>query len=109
MKKQKNKETIADALGLSTEWKRRADRRILRLMETKENISDIIEDFAYTTKDEEFGDGDWEITEYEKKLMLGGFMLGQALLHRTMHGSATEALIDLLMNKRESHFNEDED
>ena len=106
----KEKETITEALGLKPLWKKEADKLILYLLDNREKISDIIEEFALDTKQDEFGDGDYELTSYEKKLILGGFIMGQTLLHRTMRGSATEALIDLLSSTgKRSHLDNDLD
>lgn len=91
--------SINEALGISHEWKVLTDDRIENLIDTKDTISELIESEALTIKAQEFGEGNYELTPYEKKLMLSGFMISKEIQSRQIRAAATEAMMGLLAAK----------
>jgi len=90
---------INEALGLTDEWRILTDARIEELFDSKETISEVMETEALTAKAQEFGEGSYELTAYEKKLVLSGFMIAQELHSRKMRAAAAEAMMGLLADR----------
>jgi hypothetical protein len=90
---------INEALGLTNEWRILTDARIEELFNSEETISDVMESEALTAKAQEFGEGSYELTAYEKKLVLSGFMIAQEMYTRKMRAAAAEAMMGLLADR----------
>jgi hypothetical protein len=86
-------ETINTALGISEEWRSATDKKIEQLIDDEGLVSDVMEKMITAIKEEEFGEGEYEITSYEKKLTYMGFMILSELMARE---HAEQKLKDLL-------------
>lgn len=86
-------ETINTALGISEEWRSATDKKIEKLIDDEGLVSDVMEKMIAAIKEEEFGEGEYEITSYEKKLTYMGFMILSEMMAREQ---AAERLNDLL-------------
>jgi hypothetical protein len=95
--------TINEALEISKDWKTLTDARISESIEAMDTVSDVMLAEALHIKQEAFGDGSYEITNYEKKLMLSGFLLAQEMSARKMAADVEQALFSILLNKSESN------
>jgi hypothetical protein len=93
------KASINEALGIHQDWKILTDARIENLIDDKDTISEVIESEAMTIKEQEFGTGNYELTPYEKKLVLAGFMIAQEIHGRQMRAAATGAMMKLLASR----------
>lgn len=70
-------QTLPEALELTQEWYDNTAKRIEDTFgETTDKISDFIELEANNLRDEEFGEVDVNITKYERKLVLLGYLIG---------------------------------
>lgn len=77
MMEQDKNETITKGLGIEDSWFDSKAEDIARIWKKNEKISEALEELAQEIKDEEFGTG-IAPTEYEKKLILAGYVCGQA-------------------------------
>jgi hypothetical protein len=91
--------SINEAMGISKEWKILTDARIEELIEAKDTISEVLETEILTIKEQEFGTGSYELTPYERKIALAGFMIAQEIHTRQMKAAAAEAMLGLLASK----------
>jgi hypothetical protein len=87
-----NKETITQGLGIPDSWFDQKVDDIIRIWKNNEKVSEALEEMTQFIKDEEFGT---EIapTEYEKKLILAGYVCGQAASHANQE---TEKKMEML-------------
>jgi hypothetical protein len=70
-------QTLPEALQLDQTWYDNTAKRIEETFgETTEKISDFMEIEANNLRDEEFGEVDVNITKYERKLVLLGYLIG---------------------------------
>jgi len=70
-------QTLPEALQLSQEWYDETAKRIEETFgETTEKISDFMEIEANNIREEEFGEVNVNITKYERKLVLIGYLIG---------------------------------
>jgi S-adenosylmethionine synthetase len=76
MKKREN-ETITQGLGIEDSWFENKVEDITRIWKKNEKISEALEEMAQIIKDEEF-ETVIPVSEYEKKLILAGYVCGQA-------------------------------
>lgn len=72
----KNKETITEALGLDEKWLEEFTPKATDYWNQNDRISDALQEIASDIKDEEFG-CNIQLSSYEKKLILAGFILGR--------------------------------
>lgn len=80
-----NKQTINEALGIHNDWQVLTDARIENLIDEVDTVSEVIMSELLTINQQEFGDiRDHEFSIYEKKLILAGYLLGQAITMRQM-------------------------
>jgi len=104
------KTTINEGLGISTEWRDSADKKIEELVDNKGLVSDVIEKMILNIKVEEFGEEEYEITSYEKKLAYMGFMVLSEIYAREKAAERLDTLLGMLSSF--SNFpkpNKDED
>lgn len=71
------KDTISGALGISDGWFESTVEMIRENWGKHETISDIMEWAARETRDEELGVVNADLTVYEKKLVMAGFIIAQ--------------------------------
>lgn len=72
---------IYEALGISKEWTILNDARIQEELENAKTISDVMERIALIIKTGEFGEGEYTLSAYEKKLIFAGLNLGNVLIN----------------------------
>jgi hypothetical protein len=75
-----NKETITQGLGIPDSWFDGKVDDITRIWKENEKVSEALEEMAQEIKNEEF-ETRIPVTEYEKKLILAGYVCGQAASH----------------------------
>jgi hypothetical protein len=90
--------TISEALGITDEWRTQADNKIEQMIEDEELVSDVIEKMIHDIKEEEFGEGPYELTQYEKKLAYMGFMVLSEISARSHAAAMTSSLLDFMRN-----------
>lgn len=72
----KNKSTITGGLGLSEDFFGKAQEMVLSKLKAFDTISDALESAAEGIRDEELGESNLKVSDYEKKLILSGFIMG---------------------------------
>ena len=70
-------ETISQGLGIPNSWFEDKAGRIIQIWKEHEKVSKALESLAQEIKDEEF-ETDISVTDYEKKLILAGYVIGHA-------------------------------
>ena len=65
--KEKERESVNEAMGISDTWKDTTLDFIVDEIAASERVSDVIETLLHDIKEEEFGEGKYELTTYEKK------------------------------------------
>lgn len=73
------KDTISGALGIPDGWFESAVKMIKDNWGNHETVSDTMEWVAKETRDEELGVVNANLTVYEKKLVMVGFIIGQRI------------------------------
>lgn len=90
-------QTLPEALHLSQEWYDETAKRIEDTFgETTKRISDFMEIEANNVREEEFGEVDANITKYERKLVLLGYLIG---LQRIKSNDPMGSFIEFLLKK----------
>jgi len=70
-------QTITGGLGISDEgYFDKTTSRVKKKLQDLDTISDALESVAEEVRDEEFGESNLRVSEYEKKLILSGFIMG---------------------------------
>jgi len=73
----KNNETITGGLGIQDEkYFDAARERVVSKLKDLDTISEALEAVAEEVRDEEFGESNLRVSDYEKKLILSGFIMG---------------------------------
>lgn len=70
-------ETISQGLGIPNSWFEDKAGRVVEIWKEHDKVSDALEHLAQEIKDEEF-ETQIPVTDYEKKLMLAGYVIGHA-------------------------------
>jgi hypothetical protein len=78
-----NREDMAihEALNISKDWTILNESRIQEDLDKSSTVSDAIEAIALRIKTEEFGEGDYTLSAYEKKLIFSGLHLGNLIVN----------------------------
>jgi len=104
------KETINGALGISDAWKESTIRFCLDEITEQDRVTDVIKSLLLDIKEEEFGEGNYELTSYEKKLLFAGMLLEKSLAQIAKKASGMESLLAMLkMLGEDGPSNESED
>lgn len=74
--------TISEALNISDEWVVENESRIEDALLEMETVSDCMENLIMQIKTEEFGKGDYEISDYERKILFAGYLIGQLVVRQ---------------------------
>jgi len=99
-----NKKTLPEALGLSQEWYDETTKRIEKdFGDITETISDYMVVEANNIREEEFGEVDVKLTNYEMKLVLVGYLIG---LERVKMNNPLGALFQHFLESREEEGDE---
>jgi hypothetical protein len=69
-------QTITGGLGLSEGYFDKAKDLVLKKLKDLDTISDALEAVAEDIRDEELGEANFRVSDYEKKLILSGFVMG---------------------------------
>lgn len=93
--KEKGRESVNEAMGISDTWKDTTLDFIVDEIVASERVSDVIETLLHDIKEEEFGEGKYELTTYEKKLLFAGMLLQQSL-SSLKKSSSMESLMAML-------------
>jgi hypothetical protein len=91
--------SINEAMGISKEWKILTDARIEELIDAKDTVSEVLETEILTIKEQEFGAGSYQLTPYERKIALAGFLVAQEIHIRKMKAAAADAMLGLLASR----------
>ena len=105
---EKDKESVNEAMGISDTWKDATLDFIVDEIAASERVSDVIESLLLDIKEEEFGEGKYEITIYEKKLLFAGMLLQQSL-SSLKKSAGMESLLSILKQLGEDGPAEDTD
>jgi len=109
--KEKERETVNEAMGISDTWKDTTLDFIVDEIAASERVSDVIETLLHDIKEEEFGEGKYELTTYEKKLLFAGMLLQQSLssLKKSAGMESLMAMLKMLGDDGISEDTEDTD
>lgn len=77
MTEEDNRETISQGMGIDNSWFEEKADRVVQIWKEHDKVSEALEHLAQEIKDEEF-ETQISITDYEKKLILAGYVIGQA-------------------------------
>jgi len=69
-------QTITGGLGLNEGYFEEAKDLVLKKLKDLDTISDALESVAEVVRDEELGETNFRVSDYEKKLILCGFVMG---------------------------------
>jgi hypothetical protein len=72
----KNNETITGGLGIQEGYFEASKERVIKKLKDLDTISEALEAVAEEIRDEEFGESNLRVSDYEKKLILSGFVMG---------------------------------
>jgi hypothetical protein len=73
----KQNQTITGGLGIKDEgYFDFSKERVLKKLKELDTISDVLEAVAECVRDDEFGEANLRVSDYEKKLILSGFIAG---------------------------------
>jgi hypothetical protein len=90
--------TLPQALGLTQEWYDSIAKRVEdNYGKSTTKISDFMEVEANEVKEDEFGDVDINLSRYEKKLVLLGYLIG---LQRVKGVDPLEVILSQIMKKQ---------
>jgi hypothetical protein len=91
-------QTLPEALQLDQTWYDNTAKRIEDTFgETTDKISEFIDIEATNVREEEFGEVDVNITKYERKLVLLGYLIG---LHRVKAVDPMSSFIEFLLKNK---------
>ena len=90
------KESVNEAMGISDAWKDATVDFIVDEIAEREKVSDVIESLLLDIKEEEFGEGNYETTTYEKKLLFAGMLLEKTLSSIAKKSAGIESLMAML-------------
>jgi len=102
-----NDQTINEALGISDEWKTKKERELKELLKNHNAISQILIENAKLIKHECFGEN-YEISEYEIKLMYGSYLIC-SIIHDSKMEAAQSALLSTLFSTLAKRSSEETD
>jgi hypothetical protein len=94
---QEKKETISESMGISDEWFDETSDLAGHIIMSSDKVSEVLEKIIVDIRLNEFGT-DHDISDYEKKLILAGYVVGSAI-QRANHD--TKTLIKALRNLKD--------
>jgi len=105
----KENETITEGLGIKEEYFDIAKERVLKKLKDLDTISDALESVAEEVRDEEFGDSNFRVSGYEKKLILSGFIMGcvRAEAHMSQKMDELKMVMSLMAMSKQVGTSED--
>ncbi len=72
----KKNQTITEGLGIREDYFKVAQERVIKKLKDLDTVSDMLESVAEEIRDEELGETNLRVSDYEKKLILSGFIMG---------------------------------
>lgn len=72
----KNTETVTGGLGLEESYFEEAREMVIGKLKALDTISEALEAVAEDLRNVELGEVDFDVSDYEKKLILAGFIMG---------------------------------
>lgn len=72
----KNTETVTGGLGLEESYFEEAKELVIGKLKDRDTISEALEAVAEDLRNDELGEVDFDVSDYEKKLILAGFIMG---------------------------------
>lgn len=99
----KDKTTISGGLGLGESFFEKAQDLVISKLNAFDTISDALESAAEGIRDEELGESNIRVSDYEKKLILSGYIMGsiRATADREMEMKKMKLLMHLMqMSKK---------
>jgi hypothetical protein len=106
--------TITQALKIEDDWLKSTQEVISKIWEDRDTISDIIQDSAVHVRNSEFGNIQGvELTTYEKKLVMLGFMIAHRKSMDSPNGNGIEhmivkAIVSEIIRKSQEEKSEEE-
>lgn len=86
----KKDQTITGGLGLEDGYFEQAKDKVLKKLKDLDTISDALEAVAEEVRDDEFGESNIRVSDYEKKLILSGFVMGCVRTETHLKGKLDE-------------------
>ena len=77
---------IHEALGLKHEWVKHNNHRIIEFLMNEELVSDVMVKRSEEIKEEEFGEVDTKLSDYEKKLLWTGMEVAKMIKKGKVRG-----------------------
>jgi hypothetical protein len=98
--------SISEALKIEEGWLRKIEAFVTENWEKHETISDIMEETAIFVRDDEFGGVvNCNLSTYEKKLVLLGFMIGnmkaKSSIEEVHHNLMMQMISEMIKRKGE--------
>jgi hypothetical protein len=93
------KDSITSALGIEDTWFLENFELLEKALNDSDTVSDAMEQVANQIKVDEFGEGDYQLSLYEKKLILAGLQMGDVLA-KAREKQAMESVIHALLQGR---------
>ena len=96
-------QTITGGLGLNEGYFDEAKDLVLKKLKDLDTISDALESVAEVVRDEELGETNFRVSDYEKKLILCGFVMGCVRSEAEMSRKLDElkAVMSLMMMSKQ--------
>jgi hypothetical protein len=104
----KDKSTISGGLGLSDSFFEKAQELVLEKLKAFDTISDALESAAEGIRDEELGESNLKVSDYEKKLILSGFIMGTIRASAEAKHKLDELKLLALLMEKSKKVGEDE-
>ena len=98
------KDSISEALGVPDNWMETFDDHLKSLYKTSTSFSDLLLEMSYLIREEEFGENNNKLSQYEKKLLLAGFLVGISKITKLTERTLPDSLMQMLFKK----FKEDQ-
>jgi len=94
--KELDQDSVNGALGITDAWKESTIDFCVEQILERDRVTEVIETLIHDIKEEEFGEGTYDLTPYEKKLLFAGMLLEKALSAQAKHMKGMESLLQML-------------
>lgn len=100
-------QTISEALGLSKGFFEKAEAIVKKKLEDHDTVSAALEEISESIRDEAFGETNLRVSEYEKKLILSGFIAGAVISHSKIEQKMEELKMMMTLHSMAQKIGED--
>lgn len=100
--------SITDALGLKESWKKRNTKLMIDALQRNDTVSQTIRETISRIKNEEFGEGNYEISDYEIKLCFAGYVMAGEM-QEMQQKQVAAALLKHMMGMNPDNFKDDDE